>query len=165
MKTLSLLFALGAAHMASAAFISTGDLGPRIGFGADGGIVSAELDINDLLVGGTSSVTFKTGEWNNPNASDPANYIFVEAFINGTSVGTFDSGRAYFSSGPTFTAYGSSSLLVQGKNLFELKAVNPQSGLDYALGQVDVRYTAVPEPATMAALGLGLVAALRRRRA
>lgn len=142
---------------AGAAVVSTGDLGLNIinGGAPQNGYFAVNLatPLRDNLAPANMRVIH--GLWNGGT-------LFVEAKVNGTSLGMFNIGSGYISPGPTTTNFNVTGLLNDGNNLIEFQGQDLAQ--DYVIGQVDIEYAAVPEPATIALLGLGLAAVARRRR-
>lgn len=160
MKKSLILFAIMATQGAWAITVSTGDLGPAVGYGHQGGTLDVHLATPGLLASDPASMTIWSGLWNAPNSDD----VVLDLYLNGHFVMTFLSGTAYYS-GPFVTvAPAIQSMLNDGDNLIRFQAQTPVSGIDYAIGRVDIEYNAVPEPATLAALSLGIATLVRRRR-
>lgn len=102
--------------------------------------------------------------------------LILKLSTNGASVNTADFTQTLLTINPTLTTTGYPTVYTQftvtltsggtGRFAFNYNVTGggPSGANSDFIGIDDVAYTAVPEPATMAALGLGVAALLRRRR-
>ena len=158
------------------------------------GINSAGLAFQTANVGWNNSVAYNTSAWTPyapfsggsgwvpPNGSINPFYLRDDFFIGSAPSGTFsitvdDDSQVYLNGAlvlndqdgnfnGTFNV-NLTPFLVTGENLLAVKVFNAQGGFFAAVaGSVNSTAAAVPEPASIAALGLGLtaIAGLRRRR-
>lgn len=154
MKKLVCVSAIAACAGASSAQViwTTGDLGTNV---IDGGVdysVFPDLDMPDNSL--ASTLTVKYGLWNSPD-------VPVDVLLNGNFVGSFVADQGYISPGPSFIDFDVTGLLLDGNNEVLFSSTGPGQ---YVVGQVDLTYFQIPAPASAALLGLGALAATRRRR-
>lgn len=159
-NTLVILALAVAAQSAQAIVVTTGDLGPKIVNGVDGGGWSVNLNTPDASALNAATISVKQGLWNSPGGD-----ITVDVSLNGTFVGQFTTAGGYFTPGPVVTTFGNVQSLLSptNPNVIGFQALNPTDGFDYAIGEVQIEYNVVPEPASLAAVMVGL-SLLRRRR-
>jgi hypothetical protein len=103
--------------------------------------------------GGTTTglVNFNTNTWNKMELYVGRTTGTAQYFLNGSSMGTISSGSINVGWNPV--------------NWGALSFVPTGSGLTGPVHVDTMKFEAVPEPASMAALGLGLAAMIRRRKA
>jgi hypothetical protein len=145
------------------------------GSGAVGGKAASAGTYAVSLEGATSSIsqtiTLAAGQY---QLSLDASYWLpaytavnpIYASLGGVNF-SFNSSTAAFSPTLGYSTYTSGLLTLATGGTYELKiaANNPAGGLSGATAVDNVSLTAVPEPSSLALLGLGAVALLRRRRA
>ncbi len=159
-NTLVILALAVVAQSAQAIVVTTGDLGPQVVNGGDGGGWSVNLSTSDASNFAAATLSVKQGLWNSPGGE-----ITVDVSLNGTVVGQFKTAGGYFSPGAVVSTFGNVQSLLSptNPNVIGFQALNPTAGFDYAIGEVQIEYQAVPEPASLAAVMIGL-GVLRRRR-
>ena len=113
------------------------------------------------LAAGQYQLSFDASKWLN---AVPVNPIY--ASLGGVNF-SFNGSTAAFSPTEGYSTYTSGLLTLATGGAYELKiaANHPNGGLSGATAVDNVSLTAVPEPSSLALLGLGAVASLRRRRA
>jgi hypothetical protein len=145
------------------------------GSGAVGGKAASAGTYAVSLEGATSSIsqtiTLAAGQY---QLSLDASYWLpaytavnpIYASLGGVNF-SFNSSTAAFSPTLGYSTYTSGLLTLATGGTYELKiaANNPAGGLSGATAVDNVSLTAVPEPSSLALVGLGAVALLRRRRA
>jgi hypothetical protein len=131
------------------------------------GVTLSELRMNGHVVLSTPSTmgsqiyTWKNNPWGNPDEF----YVLTQDFYDGRQVNVDIEGDAGFlSTADALPAFDAS--LLSGNKWAGLEYYVPSSaGFTIIDGTIDsVQVAAVPEPATFAALGLGVAALMRRRR-
>ena len=143
------------------------------GSGAIGGLAASAGAYAVSLEGATSSISqtitlaagqyqlsFAASRWITALAVNP-----IYASLGGLNF-SFNGSTNAFSPTEGYSTYTSGLLTLATGGAYELKiaANHPNGGLSGATAVDNVSLTAVPEPSSLALLGLGAVASLRRRR-